>query len=91
MQSDGERRGLNNFEGPRESSLSTMGSFIPIGHVRACVLVVYGHMHAFPCSCNKVLIKKKKSKEPWFQQLPPLPIIPYAINGRVPSARFVCF
>lgn len=91
MQSDGETRGLNNFEEPSESTLPPWVLFIPIGHVRARVLAVYGHMHAFLCSCNKVLIKKKKSKEPWFQQLPPLPIIPYAINGRVPSARSVCF
>lgn len=36
-----------------------MGSFIPIGHVCACVLVVYVHTHAFTRLCNKVLIKKK--------------------------------
>lgn len=37
-----------------------MGSFIPIGHVRACVLVVYVHTHAFTRSWIKVLIKKAK-------------------------------
>ena len=37
-----------------------MGSFIPIGHVCACVLVVYVHTHAFTRSCNKVLVKKAK-------------------------------
>lgn len=62
MQSDGETRGLNNFEEPSESTLPPWVLFIPIGHVRARVLAVYGHMHAFLCSCNKVLIKKKEQR-----------------------------